>query len=140
MNIEILTRNGSVKIFLPENLVLPTRDNRNQEQDQSSLGDLPQIQTRVDIKKLHAQTSSTAFRRHSFSDDLLRSRNMDTEHVKRTSPDTANHEQNGFAKVYDDKYTFKTNVDNDNSDTTYTNKHKHNMREVCARLHAVRCF
>ena len=50
--------------------------------------------------------------------------------VKRTSPDTAIHEQNGYAKVYDDKYTFKTNVDNDNRDTTYTDKHKHNMREV----------
>ena len=49
-------------------IVLPTGDNRNQEQDQGSLGDLPQIQTRVDIKKLHAQTSSTTFRRHSFSD------------------------------------------------------------------------
>ena len=50
--------------------------------------------------------------------------------VKRTSPDTAIHEQNGYAKVFDDKYTFKTNVDNDNCDTTYTDKHKHNMREV----------
>ena len=50
--------------------------------------------------------------------------------VKRISPDTANHEQNGYAKVHDDKYTFKTNMDNDNSDTTYTDKHKHNMREV----------
>ena len=48
--------------------------------------------------------------------------------VKRTSPDTAIHEQNGYAKVHDDKYTFMTNVDNDNCDTTYT--HKHNMREV----------
>ena len=45
--------------------------------------------------------------------------------VKRTSLDTAIHEQNGYAKVYDDKYTFKTNVDN--CDTTYTDKHKHNM-------------
>ena len=49
-------------------------------------------------------------------------------YVERTSPDTANHEQNGYAKVYDDKYTFITNVDN--CDTTYTDKHKHNMREV----------
>ena len=46
--------------------------------------------------------------------------------VKRTSLDTAIHEQNGYAKVCDEKYTFKTNVDN--SDTTYTDKH--NMREV----------
>ena len=37
------------KIFGPENIVLPTGDKRNQEQDQGSLGDLPQIQTRVDI-------------------------------------------------------------------------------------------
>ena len=50
--------------------------------------------------------------------------------VKRASLDTAIHEQNGYAEVYDDKYTFKTNVDNDNCDTTYTDKHKHKMREV----------
>ena len=50
--------------------------------------------------------------------------------VKRIPPDKANHEQNGYAKVYDDKYTIKTNVDNDNCDTAYTDKHKHNMREV----------
>ena len=48
--------------------------------------------------------------------------------VKRTSPDTENHDKNGYAKVYDDNNIFMTNVDNDNSDTTY--KHKHNMREV----------
>ena len=50
--------------------------------------------------------------------------------VKRVPLDTAIHEQNGYVKVCNDKYTFKTGVDNDNSDTTYTNKHKHNMREV----------
>ena len=48
--------------------------------------------------------------------------------VKRTSPDTENHEQNGYAKVHDDKCIFMTNVDK--SDTTYTDKHKDNMREV----------
>ena len=36
----------------------------------------------------------------------------DEEFVKRRSPDTAIHEQNGYAKVFYDKYTFKTNVDN----------------------------
>ena len=46
--------------------------------------------------------------------------------VKRIPPDTAIHEQNGYVKVYNDKYTFITNVDN--SDMTYTDKH--NMREV----------
>ena len=52
------------------------------------------------------------------------------EGVKSTSPDTANHEQNGYVKVYDDNNILMTNVDNDNSDATYTDKHKHNMREV----------
>ena len=49
-----------------------------------------------------------------------------TEGVKRIPPDTANHEQNGYAKLYNDNL-IETNVDNDNSDTTY--KHKHNMRK-----------
>ena len=41
--------------------------------------------------------------------------------VKRTSLDTENHDKNGYAKLYDDNNIFMTNVDNDNSDTTYTN-------------------
>ena len=40
---------------------------------------IPQIQTRVDIEKLHGQTPSTAIRRHSISDCLLRSGNMGTQ-------------------------------------------------------------
>ena len=67
------------EIFGSENLVLPTGNDRNLEPDQGGMGDLPQIQTRVDIKKLHAQTSSTAFRRHSLSDCLLRSGNLGTK-------------------------------------------------------------
>ena len=88
------------EIFGPENLVLPSsRDNRNQEPDQGSLGDFPQIRTRVDIKKPHAQTSSTAFRRHSFSDYLLRSGNMGTKQKARkndsinTTQDATTHYQ-----------------------------------------------
>ena len=55
------------------------------------------------------------------------------EYVKSTSPDTKNHDKNGYAKLYDDNNFFMTNVDNDNSDTTYTNKHKnteYNMRDM----------
>ena len=51
MSIERLTKGRKLEIFGPENLVPPTRDIGNQEQDQSSMGDLPQIQTRTDIKK-----------------------------------------------------------------------------------------
>ena len=43
------------------------------------MGDIPQIQTRVDIEKLHAQTPPTAVRRHSISDCLLRSGDMGTQ-------------------------------------------------------------
>ena len=48
------------------------------------------------------------------------------ETVKRISPDTAIHEQNGYAKLLDHKYnilmTNVDNVDNGNSDKTHTNK------------------
>ena len=50
--------------------------------------------------------------------------------VKRTSLDTENHDKNGYAKVYDDNNIFMTNVDNDNSDTTHTNKHKNTEYNV----------
>ena len=56
-----------------------------------------------------------------------------TIRLKRISPDTENHDKNGYAKVYDDNNIFMTNVDNNNSDTTYTNKHKntdYNMRDM----------
>ena len=48
--------------------------------------------------------------------------------VKSTSPDTENHDKNGYAKVYDDNNIFMTNVDN--SDTTYTDKHKNTEYNV----------
>ena len=51
--------------------------------------------------------------------------------VKSTSPDTENHDKNGYVKLYDDKNFIMTNVDN--SDTTYTNKHKdtkYNVRDM----------
>ena len=50
--------------------------------------------------------------------------------VKSTSPDTENHDKNGYVKLYDDKNLFMTNVDNNNSDTTYTNKHKNTKNNV----------
>ena len=48
--------------------------------------------------------------------------------VKSTSPATENHDKNGYAKVYDDNNIFMSNVDN--SDTTYTNKHKNTKYNV----------
>ena len=53
--------------------------------------------------------------------------------VKSASPDTENHDKNGYAKLYDDNNIFMTNVDNNYSDMTYTNKHKnteYNMRDT----------
>ena len=79
MSIEILTRNESVK-YLGQRISFYQQETIEiKSRIRAALGDLPQIQTRVDIKKLHAQTSSTAFRRHSFCDYLLRRGNMGSE-------------------------------------------------------------
>ena len=56
---------------------------------------------------------------------LVRIRSPDSESaaytVNRISPDTAIHEQNGYAKLLYHKYNIlMTIVDNDNSDTTHT--------------------
>ena len=61
VSIEILTRNESVKYIRSENLVLPTRDIGNQKQEQSSLDDIPQKQTRTDIKKTTCSNIVCAF-------------------------------------------------------------------------------
>ena len=64
----------------------------------------------------------------SYSDHFSNSQRSSvspTGGVKRTSPDTEDHEQNGYEKVCDDNNIFMTNVDN--CDTTYTDKHMRNM-------------
>ena len=51
--------------------------------------------------------------------------------VKSTSPDTENHDKNGYVKLYNNK-NFMTNVDI-NSDTKYTNTNdmnKHDARDL----------
>ena len=79
MSIEILTKNESVK-YLGQRISFHQQETLEiKSRIRAGMGDLPQIQTRTDIKKLHAQSSFAPFRCHSFSDSLLRSRNMDTE-------------------------------------------------------------
>ena len=53
--------------------------NRILLQDQSSLDDIPQIQTGINIEEIHAQTPPASLRRHGLSDSLLRIWNMVTE-------------------------------------------------------------
>ena len=53
--------------------------------------------------------------------------------VKSTSPDTKNHDKNGYVKLNDDKNFIMTNVDN--SDTTYTNKHKNTGKKQYENIH-----
>ena len=67
------------EILGPDDYVPATGDDRNQESNQGCLGDTPQVQAGADIEKLHAQASSTAFRRRNISDNMLRSWNMDTQ-------------------------------------------------------------
>ena len=47
--------------------------------NESSMDDIPQIQTGIDIEEIHAQTPPSTLRRHGLSDSLLRCWNMDTE-------------------------------------------------------------
>ena len=77
----------------PDDHVPATGDDRNQESNQGCIGDLPLIQTTVDIEKLHAQTSSPAVRRSNNSDDMLRIWNMDT-HQRELKNDTIDATQN----------------------------------------------
>ena len=79
MKIEILARNESVK-YLGQKIPFCRQDTTEiKSRVRCCMGDIPQIQTRVDIQKLHAQTPSTAIRRRNISNNMLRSRNMDTQ-------------------------------------------------------------
>ena len=62
IKVEILTREES-KILGPDDNFPATGDDRNQKLNQGCLGNVPQVQTGADIEKLHAQTSTSAFRR-----------------------------------------------------------------------------
>ena len=62
----------------PDDDVLATSDDRNQESYQDCLGDISQIQAGADIEKLPAQTSTPAIQHSDNSDDMLRVGNMDT--------------------------------------------------------------
>ena len=79
MKIEILTRTESVKYLGQKILFYQQETTGNQEPYQGCMGDIPQVQTRVDIEKLHAQTPSRATRRRSISDCLLRRGNVGTQ-------------------------------------------------------------
>ena len=79
MSIEVLTKNESVK-YLGQRISFHQQETTEiKNRIRGAWATVPKLQTRVDIKKIHAQTSSTPLRRHSFSDSILRSRNMDTE-------------------------------------------------------------
>ena len=60
-------------------------DGRNQKSNEGCLGNAPQVQTRVDIENLHAQTSISTFRRSGIPDDELRLWNLDTPKRARTN-------------------------------------------------------
>ena len=76
-----------------------TGDDRNQKSNQGCLGDVSQVQTGADIKKLYAQTSTPAVRRRGNSDDILRIGNMDTH--KKSTKELFNRRN---AKCFDSSY------------------------------------
>ena len=79
MSIEILAKNESVKYLGQRISFPPTRDTGHQKQDQSSLDDISQIQTGIDIKEIHAQNSVFDSSTPQSLPTLCYSRNMDTE-------------------------------------------------------------
>ena len=79
MSVEILARNESVK-FLGQRISFHQQETLEiKSRIRAAWATFHKYRQELTSKKRHAQTSSTTFRRHSFSDYLLRSRNMDTE-------------------------------------------------------------
>ena len=79
MSIAILTRNESVK-YLGQRISFYQQETiETKRRIRAAWAIFHKYRQELTSKKLHAQTSSTAFRRHSFSDYLLRSENMGTE-------------------------------------------------------------
>ena len=107
----------------------------------ASLDRQPKIQSssvEETLQRIMGQTNNDCRFRIFISAISLHQPRLLAGSVKRIPPDTAIHEQNGYAKAYNDNNLMMTIVDNDKSDTTYTDKH--NTREVWARLHAGRCL
>ena len=77
----------------PHDYFPATRDDRNQKSNQGCPGDASQVQTRTDVEKLPAQTSTPAIRRSDNSDDMLCIRNMDP-HKRARKNDTIDATQN----------------------------------------------
>ena len=82
IKVEILTREESTKC-LGEMITFQQQETTEiRNRISGCLGNVPQRQTGADIEKLHAQTSTSAFRRCGNPDDELRLWNLDTH--KRT--------------------------------------------------------
>ena len=114
------------EILGPDDYVQATRDDRNQESYQGSLGDVSQVRAGADIEKIHAQTSSPAVRRTNNSDDMLRIWNMGTDQRARkndTNDATQNapthHTNKKYKKIV--KHRVNTSEDFDNIDSSCTN-------------------
>ena len=63
IKVEILTREESTKHLGPDDNFSAAGHDRNQKSNQGCLGNVPQEKTGADLENLHAQTSTSAFRR-----------------------------------------------------------------------------
>ena len=79
MSIEILSKNESVK-YLGQRISFHQQETLEiKSRIRAAWATFHKYRQELTLKKIHAQTSSTTFRRHSLSDCMLRSRNLDTE-------------------------------------------------------------
>ena len=73
-----INKRRKCKILWPDDNFPAAGDDRNQKSNQGCLGNVPQVQTGADGEKLHAQTSTSAFRLCDKPGHELRLWNVDT--------------------------------------------------------------
>ena len=79
MSIEILAKNESVK-YLGQRISFHQQETLEiKSRIRAAWTTFHKYRRRIDVKETHAQTPSSTLRRHSFSDSMLRSRNMGSE-------------------------------------------------------------
>ena len=95
-----INKRGKYKILGSDNNVLAGEEDRNHKSNQSRLGDVPQVLTRIDIENVHAQTPASGFRRIDDTHDELSFWNLNTHETSRkndsidATPDVSPHHTN----------------------------------------------
>ena len=124
-NTEVLADVPEEQASQPIVKVFAARSKVKAKPQRRELVDLPSIIPMNERKWIGIEPGESSLSAHEIS------KSNQSSSVKSTFLDTENHCKNGYVKLDDDKNLIMTNVDN--SDTTYTNKHKntkYNVRDM----------